>query len=58
MYVVEPTGALWFGHDWRDRGRPLPEGFTYTSDNNERWLSPAEIRELVAPYESSVRGGG
>jgi UDP-N-acetylglucosamine 4,6-dehydratase len=58
MYVVEPTGALWFGHGWRDRGRPLPDGFTYTSDTNDRWLNAGEIRQLVAPYDGTNPGGG
>lgn len=58
MYVVEPTGALWFGHGWRDRGRPLQDGFTYTSDSNDRWLNADEIRKLVAPYDGTSAGGG
>ena len=56
MYVVEPTGALWFGHGWRDRGRALPGDFTYTSDKNDQWLSPDKIRELVAPYDNTDPG--
>ena len=47
MYVVEPPGALWFGHDWRDKGSALPEGFEYKSDKNENWLEVDEIRELA-----------
>ena len=48
MYVVEPPGALWFGHEWREKGKPLPEGFAYSSDNNQQSLTVDEIRELVA----------
>ncbi len=47
MYVVEPPGALWFGHEWREKGKPLPEGFAYSSDNNNQSLTVDEIRELV-----------
>jgi UDP-N-acetylglucosamine 4,6-dehydratase len=47
MYVVEPPGALWFGHEWREKGKPLPEGFAYSSDNNQQSLTVDEIRELV-----------
>lgn len=47
MYVVEPPGALWFGHEWREKGKPLPEGFAYSSDNNKQSLTVDEIRELV-----------
>lgn len=48
MYVVEPPGALWFGHAWREKGKSLPEGFRYASDRNQQSLTEAEIRELVA----------
>ena len=47
MYVVEPPGALWFGHEWREKGKPLPEGFAYSSDNNKQSLTVDEIRELI-----------
>jgi UDP-N-acetylglucosamine 4,6-dehydratase len=48
MYVVEPPGALWFGHEWREKGKALPEGFEYASDQNQQSLTVDEIRELVA----------
>jgi UDP-N-acetylglucosamine 4,6-dehydratase len=51
MFVVEPSGALWFGHAWRDEGKPLPEGFRYTSDSNEEWLDEEQIRALVQPFD-------
>ncbi len=47
MYVVEPPGALWFGHEWREQGKPLPEGFVYSSNNNKQSLTVDEIRELI-----------
>jgi UDP-N-acetylglucosamine 4,6-dehydratase len=52
MFVVEPTGALWFGHDWRNKGKPLDEGFCYASDNNEDWLDKKKIQEIVQPFEA------
>lgn len=51
MFVVEPSVSPWFGKGWRDRGKPLPEGFRYTSDDNDRWLDVDEIREIIAPFE-------
>ena len=47
MYVVEPPGALWFGHEWREKGKRLAEGFTYSSQSNQQVLTSDEIRELV-----------
>ncbi|MEW6566781.1 MAG: UDP-N-acetylglucosamine 4,6-dehydratase (inverting) [Chloroflexota bacterium] len=54
MFVVEPPQELWFGHSWRERGRPLPEGFRYGSDNNSQWLSTADIEALVSAYEGGA----
>ncbi len=48
FFVVEPPASPWFGLGWRDRGKPLPEGFSYRSDNNQHWLSVEEIRSMVA----------
>ncbi len=50
-FVVEPTGHLWFRHDWATEGQRVPDGFKYTSDNNTEWLTEAQIRDLVAPFE-------
>jgi UDP-N-acetylglucosamine 4,6-dehydratase len=50
-YVVQPPEDLWFGHTWSQQGAALAEGFTYSSDKNDRWLSVDEIRELVQPFE-------
>jgi UDP-N-acetylglucosamine 4,6-dehydratase len=47
MYVVEPPGALWFGHGWKGKGKPMAEGFRYTSDANDRWLSVEELEDIV-----------
>jgi UDP-N-acetylglucosamine 4,6-dehydratase len=47
MYVVEPTGVLWFGHSWKERGKSLPEGFVYASDTNDRWLSSEELEAFL-----------
>ncbi len=49
MYVVEPPGALWFGHSWREQGQPLSEGFQYASDSNQEWMTVEEIRAISEP---------
>lgn len=51
MFVVEPSGALWFGHAWRDKGKSLPEGFRFASDSNDEWLTEDQIRELIHPFD-------
>ncbi len=55
MFVVEPPGALWFGHGWRDQGRRLPEDFHYTSDSNSDWLTAEQIREIVNRLDVQIQ---
>lgn len=51
MFIVQPTTELWFGHEWQEKGRALPDGFRYASDSNPAWLTIEQIREMVAPFE-------
>lgn len=45
-YVVGPTLAEW---TYRvPDGEIVPEGFSYTSDNNDRWLGVEELRGLLS----------
>lgn len=45
-FVVEPEHPFW-SKDSVQSGKPLPEGFRYTSDNNDRWLSRDELKGMV-----------
>jgi UDP-N-acetylglucosamine 4,6-dehydratase/5-epimerase len=54
MYVVQPTGTLWFGREWEDVGTPLPDGFRFASDTNPQWLDLEQIRDMVAPFEFEI----
>lgn len=42
MYVIQPTQPLFTFREWSE-GRTLPPGFSYTSANNSRWLTDAEM---------------
>jgi UDP-N-acetylglucosamine 4,6-dehydratase len=53
MYVVQPAGALWFGHGWSERGQVLAEGFRYASDTNGVWMTVEELRGLVESLGSA-----
>lgn len=57
MYVIQPAEASWFGYSWKDKGTPLPEGFSYTSDNNTEWLDVEGIRKYIAPFEEAFAEG-
>jgi UDP-N-acetylglucosamine 4,6-dehydratase/5-epimerase len=45
-YVVTPTLAEWTFKV--PEGVPCPDGFAYTSDTNDLWLSVSELRGLLA----------
>lgn len=45
-YVVQPTIATW-GYTPPAGGEEVPDGFTYRSDSNDRWLAPAELQQLL-----------
>jgi UDP-N-acetylglucosamine 4,6-dehydratase len=46
MYVVLPEGEL-APLDRPRAGKPLPEGFRYTSDANKKWLSQDELSKVL-----------
>ena len=45
-FVVEPEHSFW-GKVTTEKGKHLPEGFRYTSDNNDCWLSEEELRSMM-----------
>lgn len=57
MFVVTPPGALWFGHAWDGRGRALSEGYRYSSDGNDRWLTVDQIRGIVGDMGHAPEAG-
>ena len=54
MFVVQPTGSLWFGRDWENVGKRLPDGYRYSSDANPHWLTLDEIKAMVAAIETEI----
>jgi len=57
MYVVQPATSPWFGYEWEDEGKPLPDGFRYASNTNQEWLTPEQIEAIVAPIEADYLQG-
>lgn len=49
-FVVEPEFPFWDGSHVED-GMPLPEGFRYTSNGNEWWLTKEELKKMVSEPE-------
>jgi len=55
-FIVEPEHPFW-SKDNLDGGRPLPEGFKYTSDTNTRWLTKEELKQMIeGPKITSTEG--
>jgi UDP-N-acetylglucosamine 4,6-dehydratase len=48
-FVIRSLSAESDGHAVlsHNGGRPCPEGFRYSSDNNPQWLTVAELQKLV-----------
>jgi UDP-N-acetylglucosamine 4,6-dehydratase/5-epimerase len=45
-YVIQPEFP-WWSREAVKGGKPLPDGFKYTSDTNTEWLTVEELRALV-----------
>ena len=45
-YVVAPTLAVWGGYE-PPAGDPVPDDFSYSSDNNDLWLSVEDLRAMI-----------
>jgi len=47
MFVIEPLDPSWGGYLSREGGKRPARGFRYSSDTNDTWLSPAQMKELA-----------
>jgi UDP-N-acetylglucosamine 4,6-dehydratase len=45
LFVVQPAHPWW--EQGKVHGQPLPDGFSYTSANNNEWLTIEQIKQLV-----------
>lgn len=50
-YIVQPADEMWFGHEWKDHGKKMEDGFRYDSNSNTQWLGIPEIRKIVEQVE-------
>ena len=46
-YIVLPTFAIWGGFT-EPAGEPVEDGFAYTSDKNDLWLSQVQLAAMLA----------
>lgn len=45
-FAVEPEHPFWNKENFNG-GKVPPEGFRYTSDNNDRWLTEADLHKII-----------
>ncbi|MDH3813896.1 MAG: UDP-N-acetylglucosamine 4,6-dehydratase (inverting) [Acidobacteriota bacterium] len=45
-FIIQPAHPWWELGNWTD-GKSLPDGFSYTSDNNREWLDAPQLRALA-----------
>ena len=51
-YVIEPAFSFWQRETYRGNGaKPVPDGFRYTSDNNDHWLTLEDLRLLLQEHD-------
>ena len=48
-YVIQPEFPFW-SKRFAEGGKELPEGFEYTSDKNDEWLTVEELNDLVGEF--------
>jgi FlaA1/EpsC-like NDP-sugar epimerase len=46
MYIIQPALKWWRNDNYPD-SKEMPDGFIYSSDHNNIWLSPGELWEMI-----------
>jgi len=52
-FVIQPA-TNWFEPDSYPEGKPVADGFSYSSDKNDHWLSRAELLKMIEPMIASA----
>lgn len=47
LFIIEPESPFWNRAEIPG-GTPLPDGFSYRSDQNESWLTVAELQSMIS----------
>jgi len=48
-YILQPNYPWWDEEHWAE-GDCLPEGFEYTSDKNDEWMTIEELRKIIGKH--------
>jgi UDP-N-acetylglucosamine 4,6-dehydratase len=56
-YAILPSYHQWDARGWVEGdGKPVPEGFRYSSDRNDRWLAADELRATIGLTDGGTVG--
>jgi UDP-N-acetylglucosamine 4,6-dehydratase len=55
MFVILPVHPWWKPANWGD-GMPLPDGYKFASDENDRWLTAEKLREMIGEGNEGQAG--
>ncbi|MGI9518462.1 MAG: UDP-N-acetylglucosamine 4,6-dehydratase (inverting) [Pirellulaceae bacterium] len=49
-YIIRPSQRSWSRETpyYETTGKPCARGFAYASDTNDRWLTPEQLRQMIA----------
>ncbi|MBC8433886.1 MAG: UDP-N-acetylglucosamine 4,6-dehydratase (inverting) [Desulfobacterales bacterium] len=50
MYVILPNYSWWERQNYKT-GKGLPDGFKYTSNNNDEWLTVDDLRKIIYGFD-------
>ncbi len=53
-FIIQPELSFWDRQEVEGWTRPVAENFSYTSDNNDEWLSADDLRQMVAETTTSA----
>jgi UDP-N-acetylglucosamine 4,6-dehydratase/5-epimerase len=48
LYVVTPESSWWGEKPRGVQGKPLADGFTYSSETNDAWVSAEDLKQMLA----------
>ena len=57
LYVILPQFSWWHRQNYQDAST-LPEGFSYTSNNNDRWLTLNQLKNMTREFSTPLEQTG
>jgi len=51
-FVIQPVYP-WWDNEYHSEGKPVPEGFEYSSNNNTVWLKIEDIKKILKEFEAA-----